>query len=71
MAKDMVKFGELFWSCPSACCMRREGGIVRTDRMDDKEGGPQLRHGRNLGVCGVIGFDTLKAVIENLKGASI
>ena len=67
MAKDLVMFGELFWSCPSACCMRREGGIVRTDRMDDKEGRSCDTAATSLGVCGVIGSDTLKAVVENLN----
>ena len=50
--------------------MRREGGIVRTDRMDDKEGRSCDTAATLLGVCGVIGFDTLKTVVENFNATS-
>ena len=39
-------------------------GIVRTDRMEDKEG-RSCDTARTL-ACGVIDFDTLKAVVETL-----
>ena len=43
-------------------------GIVRTDRMEDKEG-RSCDTARTL-ACGVIDFDTSKAVVENFNATS-